>query len=281
MGGFILLRVQSGFNDGIYLLHLLTNYALKHKRTIILTLQVYGATKLDSIFDFSKYPIPIICGEAVVPTLKYDAIEPSCYGMNPNTLPTSRTANSSKLINGVMTRFDLNTAYPDTTLLIWDSLGAREFSMVETFRNIRFTPEFLTKFKKQRDVFPAAFNAIHVRGTDDPIKNTEKSMKLIDDFITRNSDLPIYLASDDMKIMEEITLKYSLVVKPLSYKKVDNYYSLHHSFGKTDPECLSNAIIDILMCASSKSFQRSTGGFSGLMEKLHDNPDILNSLLQL
>jgi hypothetical protein len=281
MGGYILLRVQSGFNDGVLLIYNITQYALKHKRTIVLTFETYRATKLDSIFDFSKYPVPVICGENIVPSLKYTAIEPSCYGMNPYTQATSRMANTSKLINGIQTRFDLTKEYPDTTLLIWDSLGARELSMFEIFRHIRLTPEFLAKFKKQRDIFPAIFNAIHVRGTDDPTKDKEKSMKLIDKFVKSNSDLPIYLASDDMNLMDEISSKYSLIVKPLSYKKIDKYYSLHNSFGNTDPECLSNAIIDLLMCASSKNFLRSTGGFSGLMEKLHENPDIVKPLLQL
>jgi hypothetical protein len=106
-------------------------------------------------------------------------------------------------------------------------------------------------------------------------------MNLVDEFIATNNDIPIYLATDDMPLMAEISSKYTLIVKPLSYKKIEHkYYSLHHDFGKTDPECLNNAIIDLLMCASSKNFQRSTGGFSGLMEKLHDNPDVLKTLLQ-
>ena len=281
MGGYILLRVQSGFNDGVLLIHKMTQYALKHNRTIILTFEIYSATKLDSIFDFSKYPVRIICGESIVPTLKYTAIQPSCYGMNPYTQPTSRTENHSKLINGMMTRFDLTKKYPDSTLLIWDSLGARELSMFEIFKNISLTPVFLAKFKKQRDLFPAVFNAIHVRGTDDPLKNKETSMNLVDKFVNSNPNDPIYIASDDMDLLDEITAKYPNVQKPLSYKKIEHkYYSLHNDFGKTDPECLSNAIIDLLMCASSKNFQRSTGGFSGLMEKLHDNPHVLKTLLK-
>jgi hypothetical protein len=281
MGGYILLRVQSGFNDGVLLIHRMTQYALQHKRTIILTFELYRATKLDSIFDFSKYPVSVICGEDIVPSLKYTAIEPSCYGMDPYTQPTSRAKNTSKLINGIPTQFDLTKAYPDTTLLIWDSLGARELSMFDIFKDIRFTSEFLGKFKKQRDLFPTVFNAIHVRGTDDPVKNTEKSMKLVDEFIVKNDDVPIYLATDDMPLMDEISSKHKLVVKPLSYKKISTtYYSLHHSFGHSDPECLSNAIIDLLMCGSSKNFLRSTGGFSGLMEKFHQNPEIVNKLLE-
>jgi len=281
MIGYILLRVQSGFNDGVFLIHKITEYALKHKRTIILTFEVYSATNLDSIFDFSRYPVPIICGENIVPNLKYKAIEPSCYGMNPYTQATSRTKNASKLINGIPTQFDLTKEYPDTTLLIWDSVGARDLSMIDIFKDICFASEFLGKFKKQRDLFPVVFNAIHVRGTDDPTKNTEKSINLVDDFIAKNKDIPIYLATDDMPLMDNISLKHKLVVKPLSYKKIDTkYYSLHHSFGRSDPECLSNAIIDLLMCASSTNFLRSTGGFSGLMEKLHKNKVILKHLLK-
>lgn len=280
MGGYIILRVQSGFNDGLLLIFNMTQYALKYNRTIILTFERYTATKLDSIFDFSKYPVPIICGEEIVPSLKYDLIEPTCYGMDPYTLPTSRAPDYSKLINGMRTRFDLTKEYPDTTLLIWDSVGARELSMVQVFKDIQFTSEFLVKFKKQRNMFPTVFNAIHVRGTDDPLKNKEKTMELIDEFIESNPNIPTYLASDDMPLMDELTSKYNAIVKPLSYKKIDyNYYSLHHAFGKSDPECLSNAIIDLLMCASSKNFLRSTGGFSGLMQKLHEDKELLNRLI--
>lgn len=281
MGGYIVLRVQTGFNDAVLLIYSMTEYALKYKRTIILTLESYSATNLDSIFDFSKYPVPIICGEDIVPSLKYTSIEPTCYGMDPYTPPTSRTANYSKLINGMSTRFDLTKEYPDTTLLIWDSVGAREVSKVEIFNDIRFTSEFLVKFKKQRDLFPSVFNAIHIRGTDDPLKNKEKSMALVDDFIKSNPTNPIYIASDDMPIVDELASKYSMIVKPLSYKKIDyNYYSLHNTFGKTDPECLSNALIDMLICASADEFLPSTGGFSRLIQKLHEDKDLLNSLIR-
>ena len=281
MGGYILLRVQSGFNDGVLLIYNMTQYALKYNRTIILTFECYSATKLDSIFDFSKYPVPIICGEDIVPRLKYNLIEPTCYGMNPYTLPTSRAPNYSKLINGMPTRFDLTKEYPDTTLLIWDSVGARELSMVQVFKDIQFTPGFLVKFRKQRNMFPTVFNAIHIRGTDDPLKNKEKSMILIDEFIKSNPDTPTYLASDDMPLMDELTSKYSMIVKPLSYKKIDyEYQSLHHTFGASDPECLSNAIIDLLMCASSKNFLISTGGFSRLIKQLHENKELLSRLIR-
>lgn len=281
MGGYIILRVQSGFNDGILLIFNMTRYALKYNRTIILTFERYGATKLDSIFDFSKYPVPIICGEDIVPTLKYDLIEPTCYGMNPYTLPTSRAPNGTKLINGMPTKFDPSKEYPDSTLLIRDTVGRREISMVQVFKDIRFTRGFLVKFRKQRNMFPTVFNAIHIRGTDDPLKNKEKSMILVDEFIKSNPDIPTYLASDDMPLMDELTSKYSVMVKPLSYKKIDyEYQSLHHTFGASDPECLSNAIIDLLMCASSKNFLRSTGGFSGLIQKLHEDKELLNRLIR-
>ena len=281
MGGYILLRVQSGFNDGVLLIYNMTQYALKYNRTIILTFECYSATKLDSIFDFSKYPVPIICGEDIVPSLKYDLIEPACYGMNPYTLPTSREPNYSKLINGMRTRFDLTKEYPDTTLLIWDSVGARELTKIEIFRDIRFTPEFLEKFKKQRNMFPTVFNAIHIRGTDDPLKNKEKSMILVDEFIKSNPSIPTYLASDDMPLMDELTSKYSMILKPLSYKKIKaKYYSLHHTFGASDPECLSNAIIDLLMCASADNFLPSVGGFSRLIKQLHEDKELLSRLIR-
>jgi len=281
MGGYIILRVLTGFNDGVYLIYNMTQYALKYNRTIILTFECYTATKLTSIFNFSRYPVPIICGESIVPSLRFDSIEPTCYGMNPYTPPTSRAANSSKLINGMPTRFDLTKEYPDSTLLIWDSVGARECSMVQIFKDIRFTKKFLVKFKKQRDMFPSVFNAIHVRGTDDPLKNKEKSIVLIDEFIKSDPTIPIYLASDDMPLIDELTSKYALIVKPLSYKKIDyKYRALHYEFGNSDPECLSNAIIDLLMCASSTKFLRSTGGFSGLMQKLHEDKELLRRLIR-
>jgi hypothetical protein len=130
-------------------------------------------------------------------------------------------------------------------------------------------------------MFPSVFNAIHIRGTDDPLKNKEKSMALVDDFIKSNPTNPIYIASDDMPIVDEIASKYSMIVKPLSYKKIDyKYYSLHHTFGESDPECLSNALIDMLICASADEFLPSTGGFSRLIKQLHEDKELLNRLIR-
>jgi hypothetical protein len=277
MGGYILLRIPQGFNDGIFLLKQLMPYALKHNRTIIWSLLLYGLTDLDSIFDFSNFPVKVLCGEKHLKDILYSSIEPACYenkldGHNIeqhwDDCPNYYT------INGQLTEFDQTKEYNDSVLLVYHNSNGG----ITSFDNIKFKSPFIEKFYIQRNLFDK-FVAIHLRATDYPGYNEEEDTAKVDDFIKKHPDIPVYIASDNSMLVEKLCQIHKQLVKPLSYKKItEKYRSLHHTFGNTDPECLTNALIDILMCASADDFLRSRGGFSRLIWNLSQNKELLQTL---
>jgi hypothetical protein len=173
----------------------------------------------------------------------------------------------------------MNKTYPDDVLLIFQGFG-NYGGILEVFKYIKFKPAFIDKFYQQRNMF-TTFIAIHIRATDYPGYNEKDDTLEVDKFLEMYPDKLAYLACDNSNFVEKLCIKHSNIVRPLLYKKIDKpYYALHYSFGGTDPECLSNAIIDILMCASSSEFLESRGGFSKLITNIRNTPGLLNKLLQ-
>ena len=54
---YIFLRARGGFNDCMRQLAVCTQYAIRHKRSIVLGLNAYS--HMDNIFDFSEYPVKV------------------------------------------------------------------------------------------------------------------------------------------------------------------------------------------------------------------------------
>lgn len=283
MGGYIIVRVTSGLIDALSLLWYNSKYAKEHDRTIIFCLDIYTATDLDSIIDYSQFPVKVLCGEEHIKNILYSKIEPSCFGNNPykkcdSTVQEGRYKIPS--IGNVITKFDPTISYPEDVLLIFQGIGNFGESL-NVFEKIKFKPEFLKRFYKQRSVFDK-FVAIHLRATDYPGYNEEEDTKKVADFVKKHPGIPTYIASDNSKLVEKLCNKHEQLVRPLAYKKIEtSYYSMHYSFGNSDPECVTNALIDILMCATASDFLQSRGGFSGLIAQLRARPDLLKLLLQL
>lgn len=273
MGGYLILRVTAGLADALSLLWYKAKYAKKHDRTIIFCLDTYSAADLDSIIDFSQFPAKVLCGEKHIKNILYSKIEPSCFGNDPYKKCDSTVSEKGYKIPSIgdmITKFDPEQSYPDNVLLIFQGFG--NFGEAhQTFLNIKFKPEFLKKFYIQRRVFDK-YIAIHLRATDYPGYNEEEDIKKVDDLVLKYPDIPTYIACDNSKLVEKLCEKHKQLVRPLAYKKIDNwYYSMHYSFGSTDPHCVTNALIDILMCASADDFLRSRGGFSNLISELRSN----------
>jgi len=283
MGGYIILRVTAGLNDALSLLWHNLEYAKAHGRTIIFCLDTYKATDLDSIIDFSRFPVKVLCGEKHIKSILFSKIEPLCFGGDPyrrcdSTVPEGKFNIPS--IGNMITKFNPNLKYADSTLLIFQGIGNLGGSL-NIFYNIKFQPGFLTEFYKQRSVFDK-FVAIHLRATDYPGYNEEEDTAKVEDFVKKHPDIPVYLACDNSMLVEKLCEKHKQLVKPLSYKKIDKwYFSMHYAFGDADPNCITDALIDILMCATASDFLQSRGGFSGLIAQLRTRPDLLKTLLQL
>jgi hypothetical protein len=278
MGGYILLRVFGGFNDCICTLERTVSYALKENRTIIWSPLLYTATNFHSIFDFSEYPVRVLCGEKCLEDISWDAIEPKCYKnrLNGHSISYGNPIPGQFSIDGELSQYDPTNSHPETTLLVNHSGRGG----CATFKDIKFKPEFLKQFYKQLDVFPENYVAIHLRATDYPGFNEESDIEKVNVFVKKHPGVQIYIACDNSELTEKLCDMHPQLVRPLSYKVIDEkYHALHYKFGRTDPACLINALIDILMCACADDFLQSRGGFSILIAQLRNNPDLLKKLI--
>lgn len=283
MGGYLILRITAGLNDALSLLWHNAGYAKAHDRTIIFCLDAYRATDLNSIIDFSKFPVKVLCGEEHIKNILFSKIEPSCFGMDPYKRCDSTVREEQfniPSIGNMITKFNPEKKYPDNVLLIFQGIGNFGGSL-NVFHNIKFQPSFLEKFHRQRSEFDK-FVAIHLRATDYPGYNEEQDIDKVDKFVEKHLDIPTYLACDNSKLVEKLCEKHKQLVRPLAYKKIETYYfSMHYSFGSTDPDCVANALIDILMCASADNFLQSRGGFSGLITQLRLNANLVKKLTSI
>jgi len=281
MGGYIFIRVKAGFNDSLSILWNFVDYAKRNGRTIIFDMVFYTESALNDIIDFSEFPVPVLCGESHIKNIQFSTIEPTSFGNNPYKESNDRVQQGKYRIPSIgstISQFDRTKTYDDNVLLMFHGHGNLGGSL-HVLENIKFKPAFIKKFNEQRRKF-STFNSIHLRATDYPGYNESKYIKNVDQFVQKYPNTPIYIACDSSELLEKLSSKHSIVVKPLSYKKIDtSYHSLHVSFGKTDPECLSNAIIDLMMCASSSIFLKSHGGFSELIGEIRNTPRLINKLL--
>lgn len=279
MGGYIILRVQSGFNDALSLLWHNVEYAVKHDRKIIFIMDAYSATDLDDLIDFTNFPVKVLCGEQHIEKINFSNIEPSCFALDPYMRPNGVIQNPfyNYTIDGTPCIYDINQSYPEDTLLIFLGCGNRG-GAIFSMKHITFRRSFIRKFLEQRAKLPKTYSSVHLRATDHHHQNLTRDLAKLTNFI---KDKPaVYLASDNMSLMESLADKYSQIIKSVSYKKTDETYrSLHHTFGNADPECLSNALIDMLICASAEEFLPSVGGFSKLIKQLHEDKELLNRLI--
>jgi hypothetical protein len=185
----------------------------------------------------------------------------------------------SPRINGKYTFFDVTKSYDDDTLLVYLGFG-NHGGALEVLKNINFTKSFLSKFRDQRLMFES-FVAIHLRATDYPGFNEESDIKNVDIFVKKHPAVQIYIACDNSRLTEKLCDIHSQLVRPLSYKVIiQEYRALHYLFGHSNPSCISDAFIDLLMCACADDFLQSRGGFSTLIAQVRNNPKLLKRLIE-
>ena len=265
MGGYIFLRSSAGLCDSMFMLEMLTPYAQKYDRTIIWDLMMYTASNLDSIFDFSRYPVKVLCGSKHVDDILFSKIEPACFERNVYATPKHHGPNLFS-INNELAQFDMSKDFPSSVLLIYYG-GCGGWI---TMNNIRFNKKVINEYYSKLALLPEKFDAVHLRATDHFDQKTEETLDKIRSFVKDKKS--VYLASDNMKLLGSLSEEFSQIIKSFSYEKIDTtYYSLHSNFGKIDPFALQKAIIDMLICASSVEFFQTVGGFSRLIWTLHHN----------
>jgi hypothetical protein len=272
MGGYIFFRSSGGLCDSLCTLQRLIPYAKKYDRTIILDLVLYSASDVEEILDFSDYPIKIICKKNAINGIKYDNVEPSCF--KPNILRyVVFKSPGIYMIDGQVSIFDLNKEYPISTLLIYYTNIGGEVELTY----LKFSKSLINEYYAKMSLLPKNFDAVHLRATDHFNQKVEEDLNAVRKFV---KDKPnVYLATDNMKLMELLSEEFPQIIKSFAYK--NNYklkHSLHHDYGNIDADLLKSAILDILICSSSEEFLPSVGGFSRLIRNIHNNKHILKRL---
>jgi len=313
---YIYLKTTGGLNDNLIQLARCTKYAIQHRRSIVLEMPTYSATDISTIFDFSHFPVPIYTDtEQKKKELAHHPIIPSYYGtlFSPAKGSAWVGANFSAP-DGQPMCFDLTKPYPHDTVLVYacGGGGGDGDESVNILDGIRFKPDLLEYYRKKVEEYgvPEEYISIHLRATDRKLNirnnitgmnladsnriikgmpssgNTHKdALKKIDAFIKAHSTLPIFVASDNAKLVDRLAKRYPAILTSnapdKSHNKCDSNRSCQrlHSEGKSDPENLKNAIVDLLLLANAKAIMTSAGGYSRLAKKLLKRKDILAKLL--
>lgn len=299
--GYIYLVTIGGLNDTLIHLAKCTEYAIKHNRSIILEMQNYSATDLQTVFDFSKFPVPVLTNYREMKRLLRDSpIEPEYYES------LSRPVETQVFIEGKWStesgqplQFDFSKPYPASTILVYAAGGGGEGdSAVNILEHIRLRPAVKEAYKARMADMPEEYLSIHLRATDRKLniinnitglllKDSDAIIKVpssenahadslnkIDKFI-ENYPLPVFVSGDNPILIKELAAKHPSII----HTDIKTHRGTLHMMGTRDPDNLKNAIVDLLVLASAKAIMTSTGGYSRLAKKLLARPDIMRALL--
>lgn len=299
---YIYLVARCGFNDALSQLDDCTRYAIKHKRSIIFNFLTYAATDLSTVFDFSKFPVPIYINyKEKLQELADRPIEPRSYG--------KLTADYSYgNVHKNPVKFNVNNTYPRDTILVYSHQTSRGWknhrdNSIRILNALRFTDDFLKMYNdfKKKYKIPEVYKAAHLRATDrklllrdisgigsensNRILHGKNPMESLDRFIQYKQEIPTYIASDNTQMLKDLIHKYRNVIDTRPDERIERCngerkcLSLHHPRGRTDPNNLKAALIDLLILAGAKILVISDGGFSTLASDLRAQPDVLKKLL--
>ena len=286
---YILLRCRTGLNDCLYELYTYTEYAIQHKRKIILEFMMYNATDLNTIFDFSQYPVEIILKTTILNDFIDKDIVPKIYKsqlLNPKGMK-QKDQNTDYKLNGTVIDFNRELTYPSDVLLVRDGWG-RNNKFMNHLPYIKFNSELINYFNSKRSQLPLEYNAVQIRATDKSHVYSGPILIKAKEFI-QDSDIPVFVASDDSskinklqglygaKIIKSDTIFYN-TGKNIKPHQAGNL----HQFGTIEPNVLKDAIIDMLLLASATKLFLTTerSGYSRLARYLCNNKYIVNKLIQ-
>lgn len=302
---FIYVNSMNGFNDALTHLGICTQYAIIHKYSVIWDLDTYAATDLTKIFDTSKYPVPIyLNAKEKIKELASAPLEPGIY----KTINQfKKAAVISKMQHKEPKFFDIHKVYPREKVLLYSCKGGGGYMLAfNTFKNFRFTPQFIEAYHRavKSAHIPKLYSSIHLRATDRDLKfysngtrmatrkirernkstNTNISaMKKIDIYIHEHAPAPVYIATDNKRLLYTLKKKHPSILHTTVLGKHDTKrrYWRMHDYGKHDPNNLQNALIDLCILAGGKDFLQTAGGFSRLASQLHKHKRDLRAMLSI
>ena len=307
--GYIYLAARGGLNDNLAQLAICTKYAIKHGRSIIIEFTTYAAANIDTVFDFSEYPVPVFTNfKDKAQELSHNPIEPAAI-TTLKDIPMRFSHHYDKEHgwqdkNGTALRFDLTRSYPTDTVLVYASGGGGGGdNPLEILGDLRLKPLVLAAYHKKikECEIPAEYVSIHLRASDRKLnitnnitgmrlKNSDAiikvpstgnlyrdSLRKIGAFIKAHQPMPVFIAGDNSKLIAKLEDRYPSVIAGSGHPSKRS--GPLHKQGASDPNNLRDSIVDLLILAGGKAIMTSQGGYSRLAKKLLRRPDILEKLL--
>jgi hypothetical protein len=279
---FILCIALGGFADLTTEIWACREYAIKHKRSLIIDKAHYKADRLDEIFDFTDWPIPVYFRDRIYSVIHTD-IEPTKYR---ELLTYEGPLIKSFKISGECPSFDMNRSYKSETLLIHCSWRPGP-NLADLFlRSVGFTLDFTRFLKTRMSGLPPNYNVSHIRHTDYTV-DLEATYQYIDRLMT-SSPLQLYVATDNTSVLKTLIERYGSSIlynsSVFELPDVDKAKTLHHSGRRFT---LHNAILDLFILAGGgnsvvaqyKESGSKIGGYTQLAELLRSDTSFIDRLL--
>lgn len=297
---YIHIHGIDGLNDVLSQLAACTQYAIRHKRSIIFDIQTYNQEELEKIFDFSEFPVRVYTNvKEKLNELKH--------------LPKIPKSRNGKY----PIRFDLNRPYPRDVILFYGSgkggnptLKNATHRQRHIFEYLRFTDDFIDDYMKVKHAtgIREDYIGLHLRSTDRKLntqntinggteentiavkkipqeENThQESLKKIEAFIAANPNLPVYVATDNIKLLDKLKETHPNILS--SYTALESAQCISnrecnplHRWVKKEPHVLKHALIDLFLLANASKLMTSAGGFSRLASALSRKKSLVKKLL--
>jgi hypothetical protein len=256
-------------------------YAVKYKRTLIIITHKKGWFK-DDIHNYIGFEHPnIYVGD--IDTILEKIEDLSIY---PDTMK-GRLLNPAFILSK---NINIKKQY-DEDVLVSFSLGGGICR--EIIKCMRFKSNVLDIYKSRIAKMPKDYIGIHIRNTDKKSDIPAFIAKHSNIFIPQNSDIQlegaIFLASDDIKLLNDFKTKYKNIYTfsniPLRKKGEENIHKYSHDMEHS--MFIIDCLVDLLMLASGKEYFYSTkytntyvpSGYSKLAEIMFNNKNILHNMI--
>lgn len=302
---YLYLLAYGGLGDVISELVMCTEYAKKHKRSILFETHSYSSIDFKDVFDFSEYPVPIHTDTTKIQKLlRNNTLEPPINVNNYNVRGFTNFVGDKPAKKGTPNSeylaFDLEKDYPRDTILVRGCGGGTDDkNEIEFFRHVRLRPGIIQEYKSALKKFkiPEIYAAAHLRATDKPLAFTKNISGLdkshsntirkggVDAFIKEMEPIPTYIASDNKHLIKKLDKKYPFILHgDAAFKPVENgvNYTRNglHRAGRHNKHILIDAVIDLLIMAKSKILMPSVGGFSDMAVQLWNHKKVVRRLLR-
>jgi hypothetical protein len=302
---YIYLLGYGGISDILSEFVTCTKYAVKHKRSLLFEMgNVYTSTDINSVFDFSNYPVPVYTDKHMIQELlKGRNVEPPVdlkkYSLKGNICfigdkPVKRhTPNSAPLI------FDTEKEYPRDTILIRSGgRKGRPGHELYFFEHVTLQQNIIEQYKEfiKKHNIPSTYIAAHLRATDKPLsfefnisginKPTSNAIKHegVDAFIEKYVPMQAYIATDNKGLLNQLKKKHpSILHSDAVYKSKRSNNNTRrnglHRNGRENPQVFIDAIIELIVLAKAKILMPSVGGYTEMARALWSHKDVVERLL--